>query len=223
MKPYCHLDLSQRYQIYSLIQLKHKASQIARQLGRDPTTIRREIKRGGGYMKYDPKATHKACKARRKISRKPYKFKGILKERALLLLKLTDAEPAAIGPRLVLEYGPDMQVSTMTLYRYIYRNAACGGKLYTHLRTARKRPKKRKKEKTVRQIIKGRRFIEERPAVVDRVEHLGDLERDTIVGPANKGAIQSIVDRKSSYCWLMQVHSKSAKDTHISTRTLLKH
>lgn len=83
-------------------------------------------------------------------------------------------------------------------------------------------PKNRKKEKTVRQFIKGRRFIEERPAVVDRVERLGDLERDSIVKPASKGAIQSKVDRKSSFCWLMNVHSKAAKATHIATRRLLE-
>lgn len=222
MATYKHLDLSERYQIHSYLQQKMSTPEIAKEVGRSASTISREICRNGGRAKYDPKIAQQRYEKCRAQDRKPYIFKGILKYRAIRLLKQTDLEPAGIGPRLELEHGSEMSVSHMTIYRYIYKDAADGGTLYTHLRTGRKRTKKRKKEKTIRQIIKGRRFIHDRPKEVDKVERLGDLERDTIVGPLNKGAIQSIVDRKSSYCWLAQVHSKSSKDNHIATRKLLK-
>lgn len=222
MKNYTHITYTERYHIHGLIQLNHSIPYIAAQLGRDPTTIRRELGRAGGYGQYDPKAAQQQYDQQRSRKRTPYRFKGLLKHYTLTLLSKTDLEPAAIGPRLVLEYGSDMSVSHMTIYRYIYENARHGGTLYKHLRTARKRPKRRNKVKTVRQLIKNRRWIDDRPKEVDTLERTGDLERDTIVGPGNKGAIQSIADRKSSYCWLAQVHSKSARDNHIATRKLLK-
>ena len=222
MKPYKHLTLWERYHIRSAIQFKQKPAKIARSLDRNPTTIRREIQRGGGYHDYDPDKAQNYYEKKRGQKRPPYRFKGILKHYALQLLTQTGLEPAGIGPRLQLEHGEHMNVSHMTIYRHIYRDATDGGTLYSYLRTARKKPKPRKKGKTVREIIKNRRFIDQRPAIVDQVDRIGDLERDTIVGPANKGAILSIVDRKSSYCWLDQIHRKSPYDTHIGTRRQLK-
>jgi len=222
MKPYNHLTLWQRYHIRALIQSELSIPRIAEQLKRDPTTIRRELSRGGGYTNYDPDTAQSLYETNRSKKRPAYRFKDDLKQKALLLLTKTGLEPAGIGPRLVLEYGEHMRVSHMTLYRYIYQDAADGGRLYTYLRTARKQPGKRKKIKTVRDFIKNRRFIDKRPDVIDNLERLGDLERDLIVGPANKGALLSISDRKSSYCWLAQIHHKSAYNAHIGTRTLLK-
>lgn len=222
MKPYKHLALWERYHIRSAIQFDYRPANIARTLKRDPQTIRREIARGGGYSNYDPDHAHKRYKKKRTQKRHPYRFKGILKQKALQLLATTDLEPAGIGPRLTMEHGEHMNISHMTIYRHIYCDAKHGGDLYKHLRTARKKPKRRRKHKTIREFIKNRRFIDQRPDVVDRVERIGDLERDTIVGPANKGAILSIVDRKSSYCWLDQIHRKASYDTHIGTRRQLK-
>jgi len=110
----------------------------------------------------------------------------------------------------------------MTVYRHIYQDVAVGGHIYTYLRTGRKKTKQRKTTKNLRSIIKNRRFIDQRPACVDKLERIGDLERDIIVGPVNKGAILSIVDRKSIYCWLAQIHRKTPHNTHFGTRKLLK-
>jgi len=195
---------------------------IATELKRDPTTIRRELQRGGGIGAYNPEWAQKRYQHKRSQKRTPYRFKGELRDKCIQLLKKTGLEPAGIGPRLCLEHGTNMKVSHMTVYRYIYQDAADGGQLYTYLRTGRKKAKRRSPTKTLRSIIKNRRFIDQRPPEVDRLERTGDLERDTIVGPANKGAILSIVDRKTNYCWLAQIHRKTPHNTHIGTRKLLK-
>ena len=41
--------------------------------------------------------------------------------------------------------------------------------------------------------------IEERPAIVNERKRLGDYEIDLIVGPKNKGAILTIIDRMSRH------------------------
>lgn len=221
MTMYRHLDLSERYCIAAQLKNGIRPTWIARQLGRDPTSIRREIARAGGRNAYDARVAHCLSMTRRAAPRGAYRFTGERKALALELLRQTDLEPAGIGPRLRLDHGPDMSVSGSTIYRHIYADAAAGGELFKHLRTARHRPKRRSKVKKVRQIIKDKRRIGERPAEVDKLERLGDLERDTIVGPSNRGAILTIVDRVSDKCWLAQTHGRQACGVHQATLALL--
>lgn len=221
MTMYRHLDLSERYRIAAQLKNGVNPTRIACELGRDPTSIRREIARGGGRNRYEARSAQARYAAVRSAPRKPYRFTGERKALALRLLEETDLEPAGIGPRLRLQHGPDMGVSGSTIYRHIYADAAAGGDLFEHLRTARHRPKPRSKVKKVRQIIKDKRRISERPAEVDKLERLGDLERDTIVGPSNRGAILTIVDRVSDKCWLAQTHGREAYGVHKATLALL--
>lgn len=218
---YRHLDLSERYCIAAQLKNGIKPAQIACEIGRDPTSVRREIARAGGRNGYDARSAHFLSMSRRSAPRGAYLFTGDRKTLALELLKQTDLEPAGIGPRLRLDHGPGMGVSGSTIYRYIYADAAAGGELFKHLRTARHRPKRRSKLKKVRQIIKDKRRISERPAEVDKLKRLGDLERDTIVGPSNRGAILTIVDRVSDKCWLAQTHGREAYGVHKATLALL--
>ncbi len=219
---YRHLDLTERYCIAAQLENGINATLIARDLGRDPTSIRREIARAGGRHGYDARSAHSLYMATRAAPRGAYRFTGVRKELALDLLGQTDLEPMGIGPRLRLLHGPDMGVSGSTIYRHIYADAATGGELWKLLRTARMRPKPRSKVKKVRQIIEDRKRIAQRPAVVDELKRLGDLERDTIVGPSNRGAILTIVDRKSDYCWLAQTHGREAHGVHEATLDLLR-
>jgi len=115
---------------------------IATELKRDPTTIRRELQRGGGIGAYNPEWAQKRYQHKRSQKRTPYRFKAELYDICIQLLKKTGLEPARIGPRLCLEYGNHMNISHMTVYRHIYQNAADGGRLYTYLRTGRKKAKK---------------------------------------------------------------------------------
>jgi len=48
-------------------------------------------------------------------------------------------------------------------------------------------------------VIKDKRSIEECPAIVEERSRIGDREVDTIVGPANRGAILTMVERKTGF------------------------
>jgi len=54
-------------------------------------------------------------------------------------------------------------------------------------------------------IIKDKRSIEERPSVVDERSRIGDWEVATIVRPANRGAILTMVDRKSGFLFVRKL------------------
>jgi len=61
-------------------------------------------------------------------------------------------------------------------------------------------------------IIKDKRSIDERPSVVDERSRIGDWEVDTIVGPSNKGAMLTMVDRKSGFLILRKLEQGKNAD-----------
>ncbi len=73
------------------------------------------------------------------------------------------------------------------IYRHVAADKARGGQLYRHLRQGHKRY--RKGASSLRSPIKEARSIDERPAIVDSRERLGDWEADTVLGKQGTGAL----------------------------------
>lgn len=61
-------------------------------------------------------------------------------------------------------------------------------------------------------IIPNRVGIEHRPAAFDKKRRFGDWEVDTVLGQQGKGAIVSLVERKSKLYLIRKVAAKSAED-----------
>ncbi len=95
-----------------------------------------------------------------------------------------------------------------TVYQFIYADKACGGKLYQHLRVVSKRYRKRYGAYDRRGRIKNRVGIEERPAVVDRRNRVGDWECDTVMGLGRKSALLTMVERKTLYTVIARLTGK---------------
>jgi IS30 family transposase len=137
-----------------------------------------------------------------------YKLDGLLKERLVHLLT-SEFSPEQAVERMKLKGQPTVSVSTA--YRLIYADASSGGTLYTHSRSGRRRPKKRPERPTIPGILRNRRPISERPAIVDKIERTGDFEIDTIVGTPRKGALVTVVDRVSLHTWIVQTPDGSRR------------
>jgi IS30 family transposase len=58
MSSYEQLTREERYQIHALLQAGHEKAEIALQLGRDRSTIYREVKRNRGRRGYRPRQAH---------------------------------------------------------------------------------------------------------------------------------------------------------------------
>jgi len=219
MKHYKQLSLSERYQIDALVKNKTSIPAIASALGRDPTSIRREVKKAGGFAGYGPIKAHQAAQSRRRSARKPYKMTP---ELSACISELIEEKwsPEQIAGRLASQ--GVCQIHRNTIYRFVYAQSELGNDLWKHLRTGRKKPKSRKKPKTQRELIPDKTPISLRPAVVDECSRLGDLEVDTIIGAHHKGAIVTIVDRKSQHLWIGQPHEKTADKVAKKICALLK-
>lgn len=92
----------------------------------------------------------------------------------------------------------------------------------THLRNSRKKYKKRYGSKDRRGQIRDRTFIDKRPPIVDRRDRIGDWEIDTVIGKNNKGALVTILERKSHFTLMKILSSKRSELVTRSVMDLMK-
>ena len=216
---YTQLTQEQRYQIYALKKMGHAQTEIAKCLGVNKSTISRELRRNQGERGYRPKQAHEKALNRR-AEKVP---KGITAETWSQVeekLRL-DGSPEQISGWLKEdELDP---VSHASIYQYVYADQRAGGDLHKHLR-CHKKYRKRLGGKDRRGKIPNRVSIEERPAIVELRARIGDWEADTMIGAGQKGAIVTLVERKSRFTMLDKVEHRTADATEEAiVRMLLPH
>lgn len=189
-----HFTFREREILYRLLKAKKPKSEIAKLMGRDRSTIHREIKRNTGGRGYRPKqAQRKADERRLRCRREPKMNDSRLKSSVRRLLKKAWS-PDQIAKWLRREFprNPERHVSHQTIYTWIAQEAA---ELRAHLRrggTRRSGPEKRGH-------LVGCVSIEGRPKAVDSRRRFGDWEGDTVVSPGRRSGLVTMVDRKSGY------------------------
>jgi len=202
---YTQLTQAQRYQIAVLNKAGHFQIDIARLVGVDKSTISRELRRNHGLRGYRPIQAHRLALERRQDKVRTSITLGHWQRIESLIRK--EWSPEEIGARLRMEGG--RFVSHEWIYQYIYADKENGGDLHTFLRCQKKR-KKRYGSNDRRGKIPNRIGIDERPDIVNQKTRIGDWEGDTIIGKGHKGAIVSLVERKSKYTLLEKVAGKKA-------------
>ncbi len=107
------------------------------------------------------------------------------------------------------------------IYQRIYADKRNGGTLHRALRCQKVR-RKRYGGRERRGTIPNQVSIEQRPAIVNSRRRFGDWEGDLIIGAGQQQALVTLNERKSRYCLIAHVPSKSApavSDTVISLLT----
>lgn len=99
-----------------------------------------------------------------------------------------------------------------SIYRFIYRDKAEGGVLWQKLRIASKSHRKRYGASQRRRgQIPNRTSIDDRLALINEKQRIGDCEGDTIIGKNHKSALCTIVERKTQYIRIIKLDSKHAQ------------
>lgn len=205
MATYQQLTREERYQISALLKAGHAKTEIAQQLGRAYSTIKRELERNRGQRGYRPKQAHEKALARRQRH---------------VTTRITAATWRKVKVRLRQQWSPEQisgwlrtrkqgQVSHEWIYQYVYQDQARGGTLWQQLR-CQKQKRKRYGRYDRRGQLPNRVSIEQRPALVERRQRIGDWELDTIIGRRHQQAIVSVVERKSKYTLLVKVERNTA-------------
>ena len=189
-----HLTREQRYTISAMRKQGCTQKMIAEAIGKDKSVISRELKRNANLKgKYSFEYAQDMASMRKERMKKPRKLLPCLKKEIIRRIE-QGWSPQQIEGRFKLENKP--YVSHKTIYEIIRQDKADGGNLYKHTRHQLKHRKRPVGEKIP---IKNRVSIEQRPKIVDAKERFGDWEIDTIVGENNKGAIVTIVERKTAF------------------------
>ena len=216
---YRHLTKEDRIVIRTLLQEKKSGQYIADRLGRDVSTIKREIRRNSGLRGYRPEQAQEKAEARKRNPR---------------TIKLTPEVVAHIEEKLREEHSPEQVSDTMAdtvgvrvsherIYQHLWQDKQNGGDLYRHLRIANgKRRRKRYGKKDWRGRIPGRVDISDRPEIVAKKERIGDWEADLVSGSHHRGFLVTLVERKSKFTLIGHVVKKTAEAVSGEVTRLLK-
>ena len=205
MRGYTQLSREQRYQIQALLKTERNQTQIATILGVHKTTISRELRRNRGHRGYRPHQAHCRAQARQVTKRRP-RLTQVMWQQVETLVRQTWS-PEQIHGRLQHEHG--QTISHEWIYQHIYEDKRMGGDLYRSLRCQKKR-RKRYGTYSRRGRIADHVSIDERPAVVNARERIGDWEGDTVIGKGHEGVLVTVVERTSKYTVLESVSHKTA-------------
>ena len=204
---YHRLTQEERYQIYALHKEGYGISVIGRKIGRDKSTISRELKRNEGGKGYRPKQAQRLANNREKNKPK-HRY-------------IQDKHIAYIQEKIKLKWSPEQisgrmrldginPISHESIYKYLLRDKEAGGKLYLNLRHKNKRYKKRYGSNERRGQIPDKCTIDERPDEVEKKERVGDFEIDLVIGKNHKQALVTVVDRSSMFTLIKKITSKQA-------------
>ncbi len=195
---YTHLSHHERYQIYSMLDLLSVAD-IAKRLSRHESTIRRELVRNRGGKGYRPKQAQSLADLRSMGSR------NALCIAPCLWAKVDDLLREQHSPEQIAGC---LGISHETVYQHVYADPT--GQLKANLRCQKKRKKRYASGASRRGQIPNRRGIEERSASVETRKRVGHWEADTVIGKAHKGALVTLVERKSGLVLIKKVDFKRA-------------
>ena len=206
---YKQLTLEKRYHISALIKAGLNQKEIAIEIGVHPSTISRELRRNNDKVRgYSAEIAQIISSKKHKEKSKRFSLTKPIEKYIRAKLK-QDWSPEQIAGRMKLDTG--VSVVHETIYRYIYTNKKNGGKLYTYLRHRNKKYHHRSNDYRSRGTIIDRVMIDKRPNIVEKKNRIGDLEIDTVIGKDHKGALVTVVDRKSKFVLIKNVPSKEAQ------------
>ena len=190
---YTQITPEERYRIAEMRRLRLSIRSIAAELDRAPSTISRELSRNrkaDGF--YRAHTASEKTRARRRRARRGARVSPETWREVVRLLRLWWS-PEQIAGHLRC-------ISHETIYVHVWADKRRGGSLWTHLRQAGKKRRKRYGAYDSRGRLAGKRHISERPAEVEDRRAPGHWEIDTIVG-SDKGrhSIVTLVERSTGY------------------------
>jgi IS30 family transposase len=199
---YKHLSQAERYQIHALMKAGHDQSQIAKLLDRHKSTISRELSRNTGSRGYRPKQACEMSADRAQNSRNAPTVEPWVREAACALLCI-QWSPEQIASQL--------PISHETVYQHVYADKAQGGTLWKNLRCQKQKRKLYASGRDRRGQIPNRRPLSERPLHIEARKQVGHWECDTVIGASHKGAVVTMVERKSGYAVMAKVEKKTSE------------
>ena len=183
-------------------------AEIARRMGRHPSTVGRELHRNTARHDgaYRPGGAQERTNGRRASKR------GWTKLSAKQWMLVENLLREGLSPDQIsgkLRRDRTLQVSHETIYQYVWMDKRAGGLLYRCLRQCTRRRRKRYATKERRGRVTGKRHITERPAAANERREFGHWEIDTVHG-SGRESIVTLVERRSGLVLIGKLANLSA-------------
>jgi transposase, IS30 family len=223
MMPYTQITSEERYALSLLRKEGHSQAEMARILGRHPSTISRELRRNVWR-----------CNGRGYVAARAQSYTNERRRRSRRNSQFTLAEWALVDSMLREDFSPAqvvgwfarfdiLSISHETIYRHIWQDKQAGGTLHVHLRRANKRIRKRYGRYDSRGRLAGKRHISARPAGATNRSRIGHWEVDTVLGDSQAGAcIVTVVERKTGYVAIGKLPRRTAANLNVRLEALVR-
>jgi transposase, IS30 family len=209
----CHLTFQEREFLYRLIKKGKPKAQIAELMGRDRSTIYRELNRNTRQGGYQPEQAQRLADKRRLACRRDRKLDGADLHEYVRERLENRWSPEQIAGRRQRDYPRKRSewLSRQTIYNWINEKAP---RWRPWLRRGGRPPEKRGK---LTDCVR----IDGRPDVINHRRRYGDWEGDTVVGKGRRNALVTLVERKSGYARIGRADNLKAKTTrHVAVQRM---
>lgn len=216
MPGYTHLTQNEHEFIFLQLHQGESSRRIARALGRNHSTLLREIQRNSSSSeesqgsRYSPALAAPLAKQRRRNS-KWAKLDDPSLQRWVIRHLTRGWSPEQLAGRLNRD-APHAAVSYETIYQFIYARAQRSVRLWEFLRRGHPRRRERngrKAQSAKRPLIPQPISIEHRPPEANQRQRVGHFESDLLEGIKTSRSVVSVtVDRKSGYILLDKLGNK---------------
>ena len=220
---YKHLLAEEREAIQRGFWEKRSIRSIAKELGRSPASVSRELKRNfpPERNRYTPRLAHERALWKRTRRGREKRLKND-RVRVFVTAQLKRRRsPEQIAGIIRRELGE--KISHEAIYQFIYAQISYNKpKLgFEDLRSCLRRGRKRRIPHGARRcqrVLKPQGLsIDERPAIVGKRSRIGDWESDTVESANHAPGINTLVERKTGLVFITKLRSKNG----ISTRAAI--
>lgn len=200
---YRHLNQTEREFLEGALLRGESLRTIAKVMGRNPSSLSRELKRNGKRIGRSRKTFYESRKAQKKSS---HRFKTSHQRDCLKTPSIHEYvtsklmarwSPELIAGRLTLDH-PELKISHETIYQWIYHH---GRNYIRYLAKKRwvRRPRTYSSKTRGSNHIPARVMIDSRPEMINSRREPGHWEVDLVESYLKKGGLQVICERKTRY------------------------
>ncbi len=222
---YKHLSQDEREIIANLLSEGSSLGDIAKVVGRDKSTISRELKRNSPpeRRRYVPCRAHARSCERKTKANTHERLKNDLVRQYVKDGLDQGWSPEQISGRIQIDH-PGQTINHEAIYQYVYHPQNPDRlEMIQLLRRAHKKRKNKGIGRKVRKTkIPNRIPIDARPKSVESRRHSGHWEGDSLISRKSKVALNTLVERKSRIVLITKLPRKGAAETNKAIISRLK-
>ncbi|MEK9153442.1 MAG: IS30 family transposase [Patescibacteria group bacterium] len=219
---YRHLSVDERELIQYGLWDKKSVRTIAKEIGRSPSAISREINRNtpAFQRRYPPRVAHERALQKRTSRGRHDRLKNEA-IRTYVISHLKEGwSPEQISGRIKLDL--NQRISHEAIYQYIYAQIHRDGwgllrPGHEDLRVYLRRRRKRRGGNGLRHCGKvprhGGRSIDERPGIIVERSRVGDWEGDSVESKDHRPGLNTLVERRTGLVLMTKLSNKTPADT----------